>query len=137
MMQSTVPSGHMCASTPTRRGRLPGVLAILTHDNAPALPQKGRAAVKPPAGRMLSLLQDDVVHYNGEPIGVVVAESSSRLRSRPPRRCAVTLLRARRRSLDFAKAKGSAYTSPETGTRSQPDKRGATSMPASAAAVRD
>src|SRR6185295_12812270 len=53
----------------------PGVLAVLTADNAPKLPQGGRAAVMPPAGRELSLLQSREVRYNGEPIGVVVAES--------------------------------------------------------------
>src|SRR5205807_3858955 len=52
-----------------------GVIAILTADNAPRLPQGGRAAVSPPAGRELSLLQTRDVRYNGEPIALVVAES--------------------------------------------------------------
>ncbi len=47
----------------------------MTHKNAPALPKKGRGAVKPPAGREMSLLQDDAVRYNGEPIAVVVADT--------------------------------------------------------------
>ena len=55
--------------------RAPGVLEILTSANAPKLPQGGKAAVKPPAGRVLSLLQDDLVHYNNQPIAVVIAES--------------------------------------------------------------
>ncbi|HEX3845765.1 MAG TPA: xanthine dehydrogenase family protein molybdopterin-binding subunit, partial [Steroidobacteraceae bacterium] len=55
--------------------RMPGVVLILTHTNAPRLPEGGRAGVNPPAGRVLSLLQNDEVHYNGEPIALVVAET--------------------------------------------------------------
>ena len=40
-----------------------------------APPDKGRAGVNPPAGRVLSLLQDREVRYNGEPIALVVAET--------------------------------------------------------------
>src|SRR5205814_5660860 len=43
--------------------------------NAQRLPEAGRAAVKPPAGRVLTLLQDDLVHYNGQPIAVIVADT--------------------------------------------------------------
>src|SRR6185369_3985837 len=50
-------------------------IAVLTADNAPRLPHGGRAGVKPPAGRVLSLLQDREVRYNGEPIALVVAET--------------------------------------------------------------
>ena len=32
------------------------------------LPKRGRAAGQSPAGRALSLLQDNEVHYNGEPV---------------------------------------------------------------------
>ena len=55
--------------------RAPGVLKVMTHLDAPRLPMGGRAAVNPPAGRVLSLLQDNVVHYNGQPIAVVVADT--------------------------------------------------------------
>src|SRR5213592_1740164 len=61
-----------------RAARTPGVLLVLTHQNAPALPQHGMAAVNPPAGRALSLLQDDVVHYNGQQIAQVVADTFER-----------------------------------------------------------
>jgi xanthine dehydrogenase YagR molybdenum-binding subunit len=44
-------------------------------DNAPRLPEQGRAGANPPAGRVLSLLQSREVRYNGEPIALVVAES--------------------------------------------------------------
>jgi xanthine dehydrogenase YagR molybdenum-binding subunit len=55
--------------------RMPGVLAIHSPFNAPRLPKGWRESLHPPAGRILSLLQDDRVAYNGQPIGVVVAGS--------------------------------------------------------------
>src|SRR6185437_1015335 len=62
----------------TRAERATGVLLVLSHRNAPTLPEHGRAAFKPPAGRAMSLLQDDDVHYNRQPIAVVVADTIER-----------------------------------------------------------
>jgi xanthine dehydrogenase YagR molybdenum-binding subunit len=75
MVRSTVPVGTIVSIDTAAAKRMPGVLLVMTHENAPRLPQKGRAAVQPPAGRECSLLQEAVVRYNGEPIAVVVAES--------------------------------------------------------------
>ena len=75
MVRSTIPAGTISAIDSAAAKRSPGVLLVLTHENAQALPQKGRAAVNPPAGREMSLLQDAAVRYNGEPIAVVVAET--------------------------------------------------------------
>jgi len=47
----------------------------MTPANAPKLPQGGKAGVNPPAGRVLSLLQDNTVLYNHQPIAVVVADT--------------------------------------------------------------
>src|SRR5262245_44693260 len=74
LVQSTVPSGRVRIDA-REAGQMPGVVLIMTHQNAPALPQKGRAAVKPPAGRVMSLLQDDTVHHNGQPNAARVADS--------------------------------------------------------------
>jgi xanthine dehydrogenase YagR molybdenum-binding subunit len=54
---------------------MPGVVKVLTHRNVPKLPAQ---VGKPPASRVLTLLQDDVVHYNGQPIAVVVADTLER-----------------------------------------------------------
>src|SRR5438874_60231 len=64
MVQSAVPAGKVRLDVSAAKA-MSGVVFILTHDNAPELPQKGRAAVNPPSGRVLSLFQDDDVHYNG------------------------------------------------------------------------
>jgi xanthine dehydrogenase YagR molybdenum-binding subunit len=72
IVQATIPSGSVTAIDAKAAERAHGVLAIMTPFNAPKLP-----AVKPqpPATRRLSLMQDTDVHYNGEAIAVVIAES--------------------------------------------------------------
>ena len=75
MVLSTVAHGRIIDLDETRAGKSPGVLLVLSHRNAPRLPEHGRAAFKPPAGRALSLFQDDAVHYNRQPIAVVVADT--------------------------------------------------------------
>lgn len=75
MVTSTIANGRIQRMDTVSAQRAPGVLAVMTPANAPKLPQGGRAAIHPPAGRVLSLLQDTLVHYNNQPIGVVVAET--------------------------------------------------------------
>jgi xanthine dehydrogenase YagR molybdenum-binding subunit len=75
MVTSTIPSGRIRRIDTAPARRLPGVVTVLTHENAMRLPQSGRAAVQPPQGRVLTLLQDDRVHYSGQPIALVVADS--------------------------------------------------------------
>ena len=75
LVLSTVANGRITTMETTDAARMPGVLAVMTHLNAWKLPQGGRAGVNPPAGRVLTLLQDDVVHFNRQPIAVVVAET--------------------------------------------------------------
>ncbi|MFS8977500.1 molybdopterin-dependent oxidoreductase, partial [Cupriavidus necator] len=56
--------------------RLPGVLAVLTHENAPKLayaPHKG--FIDPEHGERLHVLQDDRVRFYGQPVAVVVAQT--------------------------------------------------------------
>ena len=55
MVLSTVPHGRIVDLDATRAEAAPGVLLVLSHRNAPSLPDHGRAAFKPPAGRALSL----------------------------------------------------------------------------------
>ncbi len=75
LLTSTVPSGTIARIDTRIAERVPGVLLIMTPANAPQLPKHGEAGKNPPAGRVLSLLQDAQVHYNNQPIAVVVAET--------------------------------------------------------------
>ncbi|MDB4956853.1 MAG: yagR [Myxococcales bacterium] len=51
----------------------PGVLAVLTHDNAPKLPGAHKKAVG--QERILQFLQDDVILYSDQPIALVIADT--------------------------------------------------------------
>jgi xanthine dehydrogenase YagR molybdenum-binding subunit len=51
-----------------------GVLAILTHENAPKLPP-AKHDPKSPLDKLLQLLQDDKIWYADQPIAVVVADT--------------------------------------------------------------
>ncbi len=75
IVQSSVARGVITAIDSHAASALPGVITVLTADNAPKLPAQGRAGVNPPAGRVLSLLQDREVRYNGEPVALVVADT--------------------------------------------------------------
>ncbi|MFL5496010.1 MAG: xanthine dehydrogenase family protein molybdopterin-binding subunit [Gemmatimonadales bacterium] len=108
LVQSTIGAGRI-ASVDTRAAeRAPGVLLVMTHLNAPKLPHGNRPPVERPAGRVLTLLQDGTVHYNGQPIAVVVAETLEQATH------AATLVQAsyqsRRPVVDAAAALGTART---------------------------
>ena len=72
IVQSTVARARITSLDTAAAERLPGVVKVLTHRNTPKLSAQ---VGKPPASRVLTLLQDDVVHYNGQPIAVVVADT--------------------------------------------------------------
>jgi xanthine dehydrogenase YagR molybdenum-binding subunit len=74
LVQSTVPAGWITGIDTTRALRMPGVLAVLTHENADRLTPIGRF----PSGcgaQGLTPLQDDRIRFTGQPVGVVVAET--------------------------------------------------------------
>ena len=75
LVLSTIPNGRITSLDTAQAAQMPGVVLVVTHANAPVLPDGGRAGVDPPAGRVLSLLQDDLVHYDRQPIAIVVAET--------------------------------------------------------------
>ena len=74
---STVAKGRI-ASIDTRAAEAaPGVAFVMTHLNAPRLkpPPKFLTGVKAASGDDLPIMQDDRVHWNGQPIAVVLAET--------------------------------------------------------------
>jgi xanthine dehydrogenase YagR molybdenum-binding subunit len=108
MITSTIPAGRITRMDTSAASRAPGVLAVITHENAMKLPgapkPTGAAAEqsgsrnsseqsnqqqggsggsgsgqsgtrKQPPQRIPTLLQDDRVFYNGQPIGIVVADT--------------------------------------------------------------
>ncbi|MGF6810384.1 xanthine dehydrogenase YagR molybdenum-binding subunit [Paraburkholderia sp. Clong3] len=75
LVTSTIAAGTIASIDASRAEAVPGVLLVMTYQNAPRLPNGGRPALAPPAGRHLSLLQDNKVHYSNEPVAVVVADT--------------------------------------------------------------
>jgi xanthine dehydrogenase YagR molybdenum-binding subunit len=76
IVRSTVANGRIAAIDSAAAERAPGVVAVLTHRNAPRLayrPHKG--AVDPAVGERLHVLQDDRVSHQGQPIALVIAET--------------------------------------------------------------
>src|SRR5258705_5470259 len=72
IVTSTVPVGRIIAMDTAAAEAVPGVIRVMTHRNTPKLPMKEAGMI---TTKSLSLMQDDVVHYNGQPIALVVAES--------------------------------------------------------------
>jgi len=75
LVTSTIASGKINAIDTRRAQSMPGVLLVMTYQNAMRLPNGGRPDVKPPAVRHLTLLQDNLVRYSNEPVAVVVADT--------------------------------------------------------------
>ena len=74
---STIPKGRVVTLDTSEAEAAPGVVLVMTHRNAPemkALPFF-MAAEKAAAGDNLAIMQDDRVHWNGQPIAVVLAET--------------------------------------------------------------
>jgi xanthine dehydrogenase YagR molybdenum-binding subunit len=79
---ATIPSGRVVRVEPLPPAAADGVLAVLTHENLP------KVASQPPLlpslvggaapGETFFPMQDDVVHYAGQPVAVVVADSLER-----------------------------------------------------------
>jgi len=78
MVLSTIPSGKIASMDVEAARRAPGVLAVVTHENGPRLPYKQfsqRPQVDAQSGEQLQVFQDRTIYFNGQPIGVVIAET--------------------------------------------------------------
>ena len=74
---STVPKGRIATLDTSAAEAAPGVALVMTHRNAPRMkpaPLFGTSE-KAAGGSNLPIMQDDLIHWNGEPIAVVLAES--------------------------------------------------------------
>jgi xanthine dehydrogenase YagR molybdenum-binding subunit len=74
LVQSTIGAGEVTGFDLARASAMPGVLAVVTPENAPRLSTNGGA----PQTVRAPLLQDKRVHYNGQHVAVVVADTLER-----------------------------------------------------------
>ncbi|WP_063837127.1 xanthine dehydrogenase family protein molybdopterin-binding subunit [Phaeacidiphilus oryzae] len=70
LVTSSVPAGRIASLDTAEAERAPGVVAVLTHRNAPRIEEPGLTYA--PGGYLP--LQEDTVWYEGQPIAVVLAE---------------------------------------------------------------
>jgi xanthine dehydrogenase YagR molybdenum-binding subunit len=76
IVRSTVASGRIASIDRAAAERAPGIVAVLTPDNAPKLDYlQHKALVDPQVGERLHVLQDDRVRYQGQPIALVIADT--------------------------------------------------------------
>lgn len=74
---STIPKGRIANLDTRAATAAPGVVLVMTHQNAPKLapPPLFMSAAKASAGDALPIMQNDRVDWNGQPIAVVLAET--------------------------------------------------------------
>ncbi len=74
---STVAKGRISRLDTAAAEASPGVVLVMTHLNAPKLkpPPLFMTAAKASSGDSLPVMQDDRVHWNGQPIAIVLAET--------------------------------------------------------------
>jgi xanthine dehydrogenase YagR molybdenum-binding subunit len=76
IVRSTVANGRIASIDSAAAERAPGVVAVLTHRNAPRLAyREHKAVVDPVTGERLHVLQDDRVSHQGQPIALVIADT--------------------------------------------------------------
>ncbi|HEX2536631.1 MAG TPA: molybdopterin cofactor-binding domain-containing protein, partial [Chitinophagaceae bacterium] len=82
LVGSTVAKGRIKSMDTKAAERAPGVLAVLTHLNAPKIPgyQTGRDPAKPPtAGQPLRIFYNNEIVYYDQPIALVIADTYERV----------------------------------------------------------
>jgi xanthine dehydrogenase YagR molybdenum-binding subunit len=79
---ATIPSGRVKAIDAVPALAAGGVLTVLTHENLPKIAEPPRLLPSlvggPAPGESFFPMQDNVVHYAGQPVAVVVADSHER-----------------------------------------------------------
>ena len=79
LVTSTIANGNIAAIDTSAAQRAPGVAAVFTHLNTPKVaPEKSNQSGPRAPERKISVLQNDVIFYSGQPIGVVVADTLER-----------------------------------------------------------
>ncbi|HEY1999806.1 xanthine dehydrogenase family protein molybdopterin-binding subunit [Paraburkholderia sp.] len=122
LVTSTIASGSIASIDASHAQALPGVLLVMTYQNAPRLPNNGHAPLAPPAGRQLSLLQDNQVHYSNQPVAVVVADTLERATD-AARQLSITY-QTNPAALDFTRAKANAHAPDKPQGRQTDTQRG-------------
>jgi xanthine dehydrogenase YagR molybdenum-binding subunit len=74
IVHSKIASGRAVSIDTTAAERAPGVLSVLTHENMPRMKAVPWSHLRP-QGQTYLPLQDDKIHYAGQPVALVIAET--------------------------------------------------------------
>ena len=77
LVTSTIARGRIAAIDTAAAEAAPGVVFVMTHRNAPKMKKPSLSTEDLNAASMsnLQVMQDDVVHYNGEPVAILLADT--------------------------------------------------------------
>ena len=74
IVHSTIANGRTVSIDATDAEKAPGVVAVFTHRNMPRMNPVPWSHLRP-QGQTYLPLQDDKIHYSGQPVAIVVAET--------------------------------------------------------------
>lgn len=76
IVSATIGLGRITAIDSEAVKRMPGIVAIITHRNAPRLPYNPhKGSIDPAVGERLHVLEDDQVRFFGQPVALIVADT--------------------------------------------------------------
>jgi len=79
IVSATVGLGRVTGIDSTAIEAMPGIIAVITHRNAPRLAYgEHKSYIDPAVGERLHVLQDDRVRFYGQPVAIVVADTLDR-----------------------------------------------------------
>jgi xanthine dehydrogenase YagR molybdenum-binding subunit len=118
LVHATVNRGRITAVDTAEASAVPGVVAVLTHLNTPGLKPAPKVTTLNVASRVsgtsVNYLQTDEIHWNGQPVAVVVAETSTAARR------AAALVRVEYSIMDSTVDFETARPKPQPGNRLMP-----------------
>ncbi|WP_236795398.1 xanthine dehydrogenase family protein molybdopterin-binding subunit [Amycolatopsis sp. GM8] len=126
LVYANIARGRITALDTTAARAVPGVLAVLTHQNSPTVKPAPKVSMLNlstlVSGTQVNYLQTDEVHFDGQPIAVVVAETSASAKE------AASLIRteyaAMESTVDFAAAEPDAKVQPNNPLMRGEEKKG-------------
>lgn len=76
IVSATVGLGRVTGIDAAHVEKMPGVIAVITHRNAPRLPYAPhKSYIDPATGERLHVLQDDHIRFHGQPVAIVIADT--------------------------------------------------------------
>ena len=82
LVVSSIAKGRVVSIDTSKASKQPGVLLVMTHENAPRIAKEEKKDDAPPGpGSAWQALQDDRIYYGGQPVAVVVAQTSTQARA--------------------------------------------------------